>query len=128
MQSSCVLWLRAENDEELAAAGSRTVYRRYLRRFICVIPRVHGGYFKSSLRVIHRVHWERLTQFLSEEGFFKTSRSRQRRSSGRKGSGSQSHTPAGTAKVGLGLRLETEFLGATLKTVLARLEWPLGAI
>ncbi len=36
------------------AAGSRTVYRRYLRKFICVIPRVHGGYFESSSRVIQR--------------------------------------------------------------------------
>ncbi len=62
----------------LAAAGSRTVYRRYLKKFICVILRVHGGYFKSSSRVIHRVHQERLQQFLSEDGFFKTSGSWQR--------------------------------------------------
>ncbi len=43
-----------------------------------------------------------------------------------KGSGSQSHTAGGTAKVGLGLLPEMEFLDgdATLKTALARLEWP----
>ncbi len=35
-------------------AGSRTAYRRYLRKFICVIPRVYGGYFESSSRVIQR--------------------------------------------------------------------------
>ena len=36
------------------AAGSRTVYRRYLRKFICIIPRVYGGYFKSLSCVIQR--------------------------------------------------------------------------
>ncbi len=54
MHSSCMPCLRAEGDEGFAAARSGTVYRRYLRKFICVIPRVHGGYFKSSLRVIQR--------------------------------------------------------------------------
>ena len=77
MQSSCVLCFHEEEEEELAA-GSRTVYRRYLRKFICVIPRVHGGYFKSSSCVIHRVHQERLQQFLSGDGFFQTSGSWQR--------------------------------------------------
>ena len=63
MQSSCVLRLQAGEDEELSA-GSRTVYRRYLIKFNCVIPRVHGGYFKSPSRVIQRVHQKGLQQFL----------------------------------------------------------------
>ena len=78
MQSSCVLRLQAEEGEELAATGFGTVYQRHLRKFICVIPRVHAGYFKGSSRVIHRFSQERLRQFLSEDGFFKTSGSWQR--------------------------------------------------
>ncbi len=110
MQSSCVLRLQAEEDEELAAAGPRTVYRRYLRKFICVIPRVHGGYFKSSSCVIHRVHQERLQQFLWEDGFFKTSGSWQRLFIGE----DRPRKP------------ESGFVRreATLKTALARPEWP----
>ncbi len=64
MQSSCALCLLAEDDEGLAATGSGTIYRRYLKKYICVIPRIHGGYFKSSSHVIQRVHRERLQQFL----------------------------------------------------------------
>ncbi len=77
MQSSCGLHLHAEEGEELAARF-RTVYRRYLRKLICVIPRVYGGFFKSSSHVIHRVLQEKLQQFLLEDRFFKTSGSWQR--------------------------------------------------
>ena len=52
MQSSYVLCLLAEEDEVLAAAGSGAVYQRYLKKFICVITTVYGGYFKSLSRVI----------------------------------------------------------------------------
>ncbi len=63
---------------KVSSAVSRTVYQRYLRKFICVIPRVHSGYFKSSSHVFQRVHQKRLQQFLSEEGFFEMSRLWQR--------------------------------------------------
>ncbi len=126
MQSSCVLGLCAENNEGLAAAGSGTVYRRYLRKFICAIPRVHGGYFKSSSCIFQRVHQEGLHQFLLEGRILQddTVVAEDVHQDG-KTLGSQSHTVAGTAEVGLGLQ---ERLEATLKTALARLWWPLDCV
>ena len=41
-----------------SSAGSRTVYRRYLRKFICAVPRVHGENFKRSSHIFQRVYWE----------------------------------------------------------------------
>ena len=109
MQSSCVLCLRAEDDEQLAAAGSGTVYRRYLRKFICVIPRVHDGYFKSSSCVIQRefIRKDCISSWLTAD----RSRSRARgrsRTSERIDSRSQCHSAARTVTASLGLRLKME--------------------
>ncbi len=134
-------------DEGLAA-GSRTVYRRYLTKFICVIPRVHGGYFKSSSRVIQRefIRKDCNSSWLTADRSKSRARGRSRTSE-RIDSRSQCHSAARTVTASLGLRLKMECFSvggciglprvasgccfgseAILKTVLARLEQPPGVV
>ncbi len=107
-----------------------------MRKFICVIPRVHGGYFDSSSRVIHRVHQgETATvlvggRILQDIGLVAEVVRRRRKAEAGTGVCARVILQLGLLRSTLGCCLTWNvFLGeATLKTALALLEWPLDVI